>query len=244
MSVPAETVRWLTDPSHWRGVDGVPNRLLEHLSLSGKAVLVAVALAVPVGLLLGHKGRGGVVAVNVSNVGRAVPSFALLVLAVQVFGIGSTPPLLALIALAVPPVLTNTYVGMRGVDADVRDAAEGMGMTGTQVLTAVELPLALPLIMAGLRTAAVHVVATATLAAYVASGGLGRYIVDGIAQQDDGQLVAGALLVALLSVLTEISLGWLQARTTPGQKGGRGGAREEVTIPGGAAAAGPTAVSA
>ncbi len=241
MSVPSETVRWLTDASHWHGVDGVPNRVLEHLALSGKAVLAAVALALPVGLVLGHKAKGGVIAVNVSNVGRAVPSFALLVLAVQVFGIGGTPPLLALIALAVPPVLTNTYVGMRGVDADVREAAKGMGMTGTQVLFGVELPLALPLVMAGVRTAAVHVVATATLAAYVASGGLGRYIVDGIAQQDDGQLVAGALLVALLSVLTEVSLGWLQARTTPGRRGGRPD-REGVALPGAAAATGPTAV--
>ncbi len=234
MGVLAEVARWFADAGHWRGVNGVPNRVLEHLSLSGKAMLVALVLAVPLGLLLGHTGRGGVLAVNVGNLGRAVPSFALLVLAVQVFGIGDTPALVALVALAVPPMLTNTYVGMRGVDADVREVARGMGMTGGQVLARVEAPLALPLVMAGVRTAAVHVVATATLAAVVASGGLGRYIVDGIYQQDDAQLLAGALLVAMLSLFTEVALGWLQARTTPGRVRGRKAGRDDVVLPGAA----------
>ena len=213
-----DLARWLGEASHWRGPGGVPNRLLEHASLSGRALAVAMVLALPVGLVLGHTGRGGAFAVNVSNVGRAIPSFALLVLTVQVFGIGDAPPLVALVALGVPPIVTNTYVGMRGVDPDVRQAAVGMGMTGRQVLARVETPLALPLVMAGIRTAAVHIVATATLAALVASGGLGRYIVDGFAQHDDAQLMAGGSLVAVFAVLTEVTLGWLEARATPGRR--------------------------
>ncbi len=220
MGTLGDVVQWFADAAHWRGPAGVPNRLLEHASLSGRALLVALVLALPVGLVLGHTGRGGGFAVNVSNVGRAVPSFALLVLAVQAFGLGDTAPLVALVALAIPPILTNTYVGVRGVDRDVREAALGMGMNGRQVLARVEAPLALPLVMAGVRTASVHVVATATLAALVASGGLGRYIVDGIAQQDEVQLMAGGFLVAVLAVFTEVTLGWLQGRTTPGRRGG------------------------
>ncbi|MDP9069973.1 MAG: ABC transporter permease [Actinomycetota bacterium] len=220
MATLGDVLRWFSDAAHWRGPAGVPNRLLEHASLSGRALLVALVVALPVGLVLGHTGKGGAFAVNVSNVGRAVPSLALLVLAVEVFGLGDTPPLVALVALAVPPVLTNTYVGMRGVDRDVREAAVGMGMSGGQVLARVEAPLALPLVLAGVRTAAVQVVATATLAALVAAGGLGRYIVDGIAQQDEVQLMAGGILVAVLAVSTEVALGWLQARATPGRRGG------------------------
>lgn len=233
MGVIADVAAWFGDPAHWRGTGGVPNRVLEHLSLSGKAMVVALLLALPVALLLGHTGKGGALAVNVSNVGRAIPSFALLVLAFEVFGLGERPAFVALVALAVPPVLANAYVGVRGVDADVREAAAGMGMTGGQVLLRVEAPLAMPLIMAGVRTAAVQVVATATLAALVASGGLGRYIVDGIAQQDDAQLMAGSLLVALLSVLTEVTLGRLQAFVTPG-RGRRPGAGLDVALPGAA----------
>ncbi len=216
----ADVARWFAEPAHWRGPGGVPNRLLEHASLSGRALLWVLLLALPVGLVLGHTGRGGAFAVNVSNVGRAVPSLALLVLAVQALGIGDTPALVALVALGVPPVVTNTYVGMRGVDPDVRQAALAMGMTGRQMLARVEAPLATPLVMAGVRTAAVQIVATATLAAVVASGGLGRYIVDGIAQQDEVQLMAGGLLVAVFAVLTETTLGWLQAWSSPGRSAG------------------------
>ena len=232
MGVVADLARWLGDAAHWRGPAGVPARVLEHLTLSGTAMLAALLLALPLGLVLGHTGKGGALAINVSNVGRAVPSFGLLVLAVQVFGLGDGPPLVALVALAVPPVLTNTYVGMRGVDPDVLDSARGMGMTAGQVLRRVEAPLALPLIMAGVRTASVQVVATAALAAVVASGGLGRYIVDGFAQQDDAQLLAGALLVAVLAVLVEVGLGRIQARATPGRRAGRRAAGDDPTLPG------------
>src|SRR5205807_6679293 len=146
--------------------------------------------------------------INVSNVGRAVPSFALLVLAFQVFGLGDLPIIISLTALAIPPMVTNSYVAMREVDPDVKDAARGMGYRELAQVLRVELPLAVPLIMAGIRTSAVQVVATATLAALIAGGGLGRYIVDGLATQDYVKTAAGALLVAVLALATELSLAW------------------------------------
>lgn len=210
-------VEWFTEASHWQGDDGVPVRLLEHLQLSGVAMALALVLAVPPALVLGHVGRGGFLAVNLSNVGRAMPSFALLVLAAQVpqIGIGDTAALVALVALAVPPLVTNTYVGIRSVEPEIVEAARGMGLSGAQVLWRTEIPLAVPLIMAGIRTSTVHVIATATIAAFVASGGLGRYIVDGLAQGDTAKLYAGALLVAALSLLADTVLGFLQRRVSP-----------------------------
>jgi len=205
-------VEWLTTASHWSGSGGIVHRVVEHLELSGASVATAALVAMPIGLVFGHIRRGGVVAVNVANVGRAIPSFALLVLAQNVFGIGFRPAYVALVALAVPPIVTNTFIGVRDVDVDVREAARGMGMSGSQVLWRVELPLALPLVIAGLRTAAVNVVATATLAALIAGGGLGRFIVDGLAQRDSPQAFSGALLVALLAVAIEVTLGAVQRR--------------------------------
>jgi osmoprotectant transport system permease protein len=210
-----DVVAWFSTGEHWRGTNGIPHRFFEHMAMSAAAAAAAAAVALPAGLLLGHVDRGGALAINVSNVGRAIPSFAILVLATELVGIGATPAFCALVALAVPPMVTNAFVGVRDVDRDVRESARGMGMTGRQVLTRVELPMALPLVMAGLRTAAVQVVATATLAALVAWGGLGRYIVDGLAQQDYVQLFAGAVLVAVVSVLTEIVLGGLQRLVVP-----------------------------
>lgn len=210
-----QVAHWFAAGAHWQGYDGIPHRIEEHLAMSAAALLVGLVIAVPLGLYLGHTGRGGVLAINVSNVGRAIPSFALLVVGVQLFGIGAIPAFVALVALAVPPILTNTYTAIRQVDADVREAARGMGFTGAQILRRVEAPLGVPLLMAGVRTAGVQVVATATLAAVVAWGGLGRYIVDGLAQQDNVKVFAGALLVAGLSVITEVLLGALQRRVTP-----------------------------
>jgi osmoprotectant transport system permease protein len=185
------------------------------MAMSGASVLVAAAVALPLGIWLGHTGRGGALAINVSNVGRAIPSFAILVIAAQVVGIGWKPAFAALVALAVPPMVTNAYVGMREVDPEVRESALGMGMTGSQSLWRVELPVALPLVMAGVRTAAVQVVATATLAALVAWGGLGRFIVDGIAQRDFVQVFAGAVLVGALSIFAELALSGLQRLIVP-----------------------------
>lgn len=206
-----EVAAWFGDPLHWWGPNGVPVRLLEHLYYSGVATVVALLLALPVGVLTGHTGRGGAVAVNVANVGRALPTFGVIILAVVLMGLGDLPIFIALVAFAIPPILTNSYAGIRAVDPDVRDAAEGMGMTGSQVLWHVELPVALPLVMAGIRTSAVQVVATATLAAYAGSGGLGRYIVNGFAVRDFPQIVAGAVLVALFAMGVELFVGRLQA---------------------------------
>jgi osmoprotectant transport system permease protein len=207
--------QWFLDGSHWQGAGGVPQRVLEHLLMSGASVAAAVVIALPIGVALGHSGRGGNLAINISNIGRAIPSFALLVLALQLVGIGAKPAFVALVALAIPPIVTNSFVGIRDVDADVREAARGMGMRERAILLRVELPIALPLVMAGIRTAAVNVVATATLAALVAWGGLGRFIVDGLAQKDYVQLFAGAFLVAILSLVVELALGLFQRLTVP-----------------------------
>jgi osmoprotectant transport system permease protein len=226
----SRVVDWFTTASHWRGEGGVPHRLVEHVEISAGAVITAIVIAFPIALVLGHLRRGGFLAVNVANVGRALPSLALLILAQDMFGIGARPAYVALVALALPPIMTNTYIGVRDVDADARDAARGMGMSGRQMMFRVELPLALPLIVAGVRTAAVNVVATATLAAIIAGGGLGRFIVDGLAQQDTPQAFAGALLVAALAVLTEVTLGGVQRRLTARSATVAAGQREEELL--------------
>jgi osmoprotectant transport system permease protein len=205
-----DVVNWFTAGAHWHGTNGIPHRLEEHVLMSAAAVGAALLVAVPPSLALGHLRRFGALAVNISNVGRAIPSFAILVLGVQVVGIGAQPAFFALLVLAIPPLVTNSYVGMAEVDPEIRESARGMGMTGWQSITRVEIPVALPVLLAGVRTAAVQVVATATLAAIVAWGGLGRYIIDGLAQRDSVQVFAGAVLVATLSVLTELALATLQ----------------------------------
>ena len=206
---------WLTTADNWTGPNGMLDRIAEHVRLSVVATLLAAALALPVGIGLGHLRRGGLLAVATANLWRALPSYALLILSYKVFGLGDTPIYVTLVALAAPPMLVNAYIGMSEVDASLREAARGMGMTGWQSLRRVELPLALPLVMAGVRTGAVQVVATATLAAFIAGGGLGRFIVDGRAVNDNVRVFAGALAVATLSVLTELVLAGVQRRATP-----------------------------
>jgi osmoprotectant transport system permease protein len=220
VSVLEQLVAWLGDPVNWSGDGGVPVRVLEHLWISGLAVLAATAVALPLGLYIGHTRRGEVVTVSIANLGRAIPSFAVLALAFPVslrlgLGLSDWPAIAALFLLAIPPILTNSYVGVRGVDADTLEAARGMGMSEREVLRSIEAPLAAPLIVAGLRISAVQVVATATLAALVAGGGLGRFIVDGFKQGDDGMTLAGALLVALLAIATEIGFGLVERATAP-----------------------------
>ncbi|MGY1840078.1 MULTISPECIES: ABC transporter permease [unclassified Modestobacter] len=219
MNLLREAWVYLNDPYNWSRPNGVLELLGEHLRISAGAVLAAMALALPVGALLGHTGRGGGFTVALSNVSRAVPTLALLTLfAVSPIGFGPTATTIALAAFAVPPILTNTYVGFRGVDPDVVEASRAMGMSGRQVLLRAELPLAAPLLMTGVRTAAVQVVATATLAALVAGGGLGQIITLGFGQQDYGTVLAGALLVAALAVLTELVLAGAAWALAPGQK--------------------------
>ena len=210
MTVVNEVIAWLTDPAQWSGPDGIPVRTLQHLWYSLLATVIAGAIALPIGVFIGHTGRGAVFAINLTNLGRAIPSLGIIILVFTLVGFGIVPVLVALIALAVPPIVTNSYIGVRSVDRDVREAAEGMGMRGRQVLWEVELPVATPLIMAGIRTSAVQVVATATLAAFVGLGGLGRYLIDGLSQRDLAQVVGGAILVAVLSLLTELLLGRVQ----------------------------------
>jgi osmoprotectant transport system permease protein len=206
---------FLTERSHWWGPDGILHRLQDHVAMSAFALVVAMAIALPVGLVLGHTGRGGPLAINLSNLGRAVPSFAIIVLMASMVGIGAKPAFIALVALAVPPMVTNTYTAVRGVDREVKEAAVGMGLTGRQVLWRVEVPMGLPLIMAGVRTSAVQVVATATLAALVGWGGLGRYIIDGLATREFEEVFVGAVLVAILSLLVEVGLSWFQRLVVP-----------------------------
>ena len=186
---------------------------------------MGILVALPLGLYLGHTGRFAFVAVNVANIGRAIPSLAAIALAIPIAGtllgvqngLGFWPTFLALIPLAVPPILTNAYVAVRGVDRDVIEAARGMGVSEAGILRRIEVPLALPLILAGIRTAAVNVIATATLGALVAFGGLGRYIVDGLALQEYDRLFAGALLVAVLAIAVEVALSTFErAAVSPG----------------------------
>lgn len=219
MSVWHQAYLYLNDPLNWSKTGGVLDLLVEHLRISVVAVLVAMVIALPVGVLLGHTGRGGGFTVALSNVSRAVPTLALLtVFAVTPIGFGPTATTIALALFAVPPILTNAYVGFREVDRDVVEASRAMGMNGRQVVFQAELPLAAPLLMTGVRTAAVQVVATATLAALVAGGGLGEIISLGFGQQDYGAVLAGALLVAALAVLTELLLSVVSFLLTPGEK--------------------------
>ena len=197
-----EVVAWFTDPANWSGTSGIPNRILEHLVLSGLAIGIGCLIAVPLGLFIGHTGRGAGAVVALGNVGRAVPSYAMLVIFVPLLGIGFWNALAALVLLSIPPILTNSYAGLQGVDRDIVEAGRGMGMRERQILGRVEVPIALPVIIAGVRIAAVQVVATATLAALVGGGALGRFIVDGFALRDTAMLVGGAVLVAILAVLT------------------------------------------
>ncbi len=217
---------WLADPLHWQGTDGIPTRVVEHVEITVVSVGAAALIALPIGLYLGHTGRAGLVAINVANVGRALPSLALLAFALPVafalgLGLGFWPTFLAMVPLAIPPIVTNSYVAIRGTDRDLVEAARGMGMRELQVLWDVELPAGMPIVLSGLRTATVNVVATATLGALVAGGGLGRYIVDGLALQEYDRLVVGALLVAALAVGTELAGGLLERSSAHTAAAGR-----------------------
>jgi osmoprotectant transport system permease protein len=233
------TVGWLTDPGNWQGPSGIPARLVEHLALSAAALLIAAVVALPVGLYVGHARRGQGLSVGLATIGRAIPSFALMGLILPITqaidpanGFTIYPTLLAMAFLAIPPILVNTLTGIAEVDAELVEAARGMGFTEGQLLRGVEVPLALPVILGGLRSATVQVIATTTLGAILAGPGLGRFIIDGIAQSDDGQLYGGVVLVAALAVISEGALALAQRlverrRRAPGPAGrqlGRTGA--------------------
>lgn len=218
----AETIAWLIDPAHWSGPNGIPLRLGEHAAISAVSLLIALAIALPIGLWTGHTGRGAGLAINSANLWRALPSLAVIAIVLPITaaidpqaGFKLYPTAVAMVVLAVPPILVNTYTGIRGVDGDVVEAGRGQGMTEGQLLTSVELPLAVPVIVTGIRSGAVQIVATATIGAIFGFGGLGRYLVDGVAQGDTGQVFGGVLLVAGLVIVTDLVFAAAQRALTP-----------------------------
>jgi osmoprotectant transport system permease protein len=200
MGVFGEAWTWFTTSGHWHGEDGVPHRLAQHVGYTALTVLIAVVIAVPLGLWIGHTGRLRGLAIALTGALRALPTLGLLTLVVLWSSIGLTPPIAALVVLAVPPLLAGAYAGVESVDRRTIDAARGIGMTEWQVLTRVEVPLGLPLILGGLRSAVLQVVATATVAAYIGLGGLGRYVLDGVQIRDYPQTLAGSLIVVVLAL--------------------------------------------
>jgi osmoprotectant transport system permease protein len=208
---------FLTDSTHWSTEDGIPHRLVQHLEYSFGALAFVLLIGLPLGLYVGHTGRGGVAIAGTANALRALPTFGLLVYLVIAISGGLpasltylVPSLIVLVILGIPAVLSNTYAGVQSVDPAARDAAKGMGMTGLQVLWRVEVPNALPLIMSGIRNATLQIVATTTIVAYVSLGGLGRFILDGQSQRDYSQMAAGAILVAVVALVLDLILAGLQ----------------------------------
>jgi osmoprotectant transport system permease protein len=234
----SHVITWLNDPSHWRdsrSFTGIPTQLLNHLRYSLIALAIAGAIALPLGLAIGHTGRGSSVVAGVNAI-RAIPGVGLLVLLAVIISphfFGRTdlgyliPTEIVLVVIAIPPILANTYAGVQNVDPEVRDAAAGMGMTGWQVLRRVELPISLPLIFSGVRSATLQVIATATIAAYLPLlGGLGRFIYDGFHQQDYPQMISGGVLVAVLAVVVDLVLAVVQRYAVPRGISGRYSQRE------------------
>ncbi len=225
-----DVLTWLTTGAHWRGYDGIFARLWEHIWYCAIALVIAALIAIPLGLWVGHTGRGRFLAVNLTGALRAVPSLGLLYASLMILGPHLhgdagvlVPTELILLVLAIPPILAGTYAGVEQVDAPARDAARGMGMRGSEVLRKVEIPCAMPLIASGLRSAALQVIATATLAATVGLGGLGRFLLDGLAVRDYAQMAGGAVLVAGLALTVDLLAALLQrVVVSPGLTGKTG----------------------
>jgi osmoprotectant transport system permease protein len=215
-----DVLNWFADGQNWQGDGGIPNRMNEHIRLSGLSIVVAAVLAIPLALVLGHRRGAADLSIPVVNIARAIPSFAIIAIAFPFslragLGFGFWPTFIALVFLAVPPIFANAYTGVAGARRDIVEAGRGMGMRPSELMLNVELPVAAPLIMTGLRIAAVQVVATATLGALVGWGGLGRYIIDGFSVQDNVRVFAGALLVAILAIITDLAFGFLQRLVDP-----------------------------
>jgi len=219
---------WFLDPANWTGATGVPVRIWEHLLIAFSAVLLAAIIGLPIGLYIGHTGRAVTVAINTANIGRAVPSFALMVAILPIslalapvlgyepaFGLRIIPIFLAMMLLAIPPILVSAYAGLRAVDRDLLEAGRGQGMTGGQILRRLELPLSISVIVGGFRTATLQVIATATIGAVLSYGGLGRFIVDGLARSEPRQIFAGAILVAMVALGVDAILAVVQRVLTP-----------------------------
>jgi osmoprotectant transport system permease protein len=223
-------VAFFLDPANWSGPSGIPARLGEHLVISGSSVLLALLVAIPIGLYVGHTNRGSGLAINLANIGRAIPSYAMMVIPVPLtltlapilgydagFGLTFLPIFIAMTFLAVPPILVSTYAGLRSVDRDLIEAGRGMGLSERQILAQIEIPLASSIIVGGLRTATLQVIATATIGAILGGGGLGRFIFDGLTNGEAGypSIYAGAILVAGLAIGVDLILAWAQDRLTP-----------------------------
>ncbi|MFN8621618.1 MAG: ABC transporter permease [Chloroflexota bacterium] len=221
-------ISFITSSDAWAGTNGMPNRIVEHLLLCVLAVAVAAAIALPVGLYIGHTGKLALLGINIANIGRAIPSYAVMVMILPValslaptlgydplLGLSFLPIFLAMVLLAIPPILVGAYAGLRDVDRDLVESARGMGLTERQILGRIELPLASPILVGGFRTAMLQVIATATIGAILAGGGLGRFIIDGISRRNDGMLYTGVLLVGGLAIGVDIGMSWLQRRLTP-----------------------------
>jgi osmoprotectant transport system permease protein len=227
MAFLGQVLAWFAAPEQWAGRDAIPVHLSGHLALSGAAIGGALVIALPIGIAIGHTGRGAFLAIGLSNVGRAIPSLAILGIVFPIslrldLGFGFAPTLIALIALAIPPIVTNTYAAIREVDRDLVEAGRGMGMGELQVLARVELPVGAGLVMGGIRTAAVQVVATASLGAVISADCLGFFVLKGIAIQDRPQIFAGALMIAGLSMAVELLFAGLQRLVvSPGLRAGR-----------------------
>jgi osmoprotectant transport system permease protein len=207
---------WVSDGANWHGSDSIPYQLVAHLGYSGLPLLIATLIAVPAGVAIGHRGGPAAnVVINIANAWRSIPTLGLLILLAVYVGVSTTAWLVPLVVLAIPPILINSCEGVSEVDPDVRDAAKGVGMTTWQQIIRVEVPIAVPLIMLGLRTSAIFVVATATIAAYIGFGGLGRFIFDGLASNQYGPVAGGALLVVILAVLVLILFTGLTWLATP-----------------------------
>lgn len=212
MNLLAETVTWLSDPAHWSGSSGVPTRLLQHVLVTFVSVAIAALIALPAGVLIGHTRRGSGFVGALTGAARAIPTLGLLTLFGLALGIGLQAPVLALIILAIPSLLAGAYAGVQSVDANTVAAARAIGMSPAQVIFKVELPLAMPVLIGGLRAATLQVVATATLAAYTSDTGLGRYLFAGLKSRDYPQMLAGSVLVVALAIVLELILSAVQRR--------------------------------
>ncbi|MEU0315178.1 ABC transporter permease [Nocardioides sp. NPDC006273] len=223
---------YLLDAANWSlaNPEGFPQRILEHLGYTTLALLIAAVIAFPIGLLIGHTGRGALLAINLGNAGRALPTLGVLMLALAVVGIGLVPVTIALVVLAIPPILATTYAGVRSVADETVDAARGVGMTEPQIAWRVEVPIALPIIIGGLRNATLQVISTATIAAYAGLGGLGRYLFDGLATLEYDQVVAGAIVIAALAVAIDLALAGAQRLLVSPGVGGRGADNRPTTV--------------
>jgi osmoprotectant transport system permease protein len=210
-----EAIAFILDPTHYGGVNGIDTRILEHLAISLEVLLVSAAIAVPTGYLVGHTGRGRTITVALSGAVRALPTLGLMIIIALAVGIGLEAPFIAFVVLAVPPILAGAYSGFESIDRVTIDAARAVGMTQWQVVRKVEIPLGLPLLIGGIRSASLQVIATVALADYVGAGGLGHFLFLGLKTNDYPQMLAGSIVVILLALLSEVVFGIVQRLVVP-----------------------------